>query len=170
MDNPLTLEEKDLLRLADYIDCEGTIALQHWNRGLGKNAYQPKVSIFNSDPVFAQHVLDIYNRLGIKVYIESQKRKANHKVVYRLVVLGISRVHKVLTVIKPYLVIKRGQADAVLEFCNLRIEASTRGRGRQVPYGTRELEIKNQVHLLNLRGVSETECCEPISFTQTISA
>lgn len=171
MDNPLTLEEKDLLRLADYIDCEGTIALQHWNRGKkGVNSYQPKVSIFNTSPVFAQHVIDIYNKLGVKVFIETQKRKAEHKVVYRLVVLGISRVHKVLELIKPYLLIKRAQADCVKEFCELRMEAATRGRGRQVPYGQREFELHEAVKLLNLRGVSETECCEPQVLVQTLVA
>lgn len=171
IDNPLTLEEKDLLRLADYIDCEGTIALQHWNRGKkGVHSYQPKVSVFNTNPVFAQHVVDIYNRLGIKVYIETQKRKPEHKVVYRLVVLGISRVKKLLELIKPYLLIKRAQADVVLEFCDIRITASKIGRGRQVPYGQREFELQQQMGLLNLRGVSETECCEPQVLTQHAAA
>lgn len=169
--NPLTLEEKDLIKLAAYIDCEGTIALQAWNTGK-KNvkSMQPKVSVFNSSPVFVQEVLNIYNRLGVKVYIETQKRKANHKIVYRLVVLGISRVHRVLTALKPYLVIKKAQADVVLEFCALRITASKIGRGRQVPYGQREFELQKQIGVLNLRGVSETENCEPQQFTQLIAA
>lgn len=164
IDNPLTLEEKDLVRLAAFIDCEGTIALQGWNKGKGGCSIQPKVSIFNSDPVFVQEVINIYNRLGVKLFIETQKRKANHKIVYRLVVLGISRVHRVLTSIKSYLINKRGQAEVVLEFCELRIAASKIGRGRRVPYGQRELELERQIKLLNLRGVSETENCEPQHF------
>lgn len=165
IDNPLTLEEKDLVRLAAFIDCEGTIALQMWNRGKpGVNSMQPRVSVFNSDPIFVQEVVNIYNRLGVKLFIETQKRQTNHKIVYRLVVLGISRVHKVLTVIKPYLINKKAQADTVLEFCNLRIAASHIGRGRQVPYGSREFELQKQIGVLNLRGVSETENCEPQHF------
>jgi LAGLIDADG-like domain len=165
--NPLTLEEKDLVRLAAFIDCEGTITLQRWNKNKGGCNIQPRVSIFNSDPVFVEHVLDIYNRLGVKIFIETQKRQSNHKVVYRLVVLGINRVHKVLTAIKPYLINKRGQADVVLEFCMLRIQASMLGRGKQVKYGPRELELQSHIRLLNLRGVSETENCEVHKFTQS---
>lgn len=59
IDNPLTLEEKDLVRLAAFIDCEGTISLQGWNQAKpGVHSIQPRVLIFNSDPVFVQEVVD----------------------------------------------------------------------------------------------------------------
>jgi hypothetical protein len=164
--NPLTLEEKDLVRLAAFIDCEGTITLQSWNATKpGVNSIQPRVSVFNSDPVFVQEVLNIYKRLGVKTYIENQKRKANHKIVYRVTVLSISRAHTVLSAIRPYLINKRGQAELVLEFCELRMAAAKIGRGRQVKYGSREFELLQQIRLLNLRGVSETESCEPQQFS-----
>lgn len=165
IDNPLTLDEKDLVALAMLIEGEGTISLRGWNKRLGYGkgtSITPVVQFNNSSPVLIQYFIDLLKRFGVKTYVERQKQRSKgHKIVYKVSVLGISRAHKVLVAIKKYLVSKRAQADIVIEFVESRMK---KGRGRYFPYTDDEISLMDKIRLLNHRGVSETEDCEPHIF------
>jgi LAGLIDADG-like domain len=151
--------------LGMLIEGEGTISLRGWNkrRGRGKgSSISPVIQFNNSSPELVQYVIDIFKRFGAKSYVEHQKQRSKgHKLVYKITVFGISRVYRILTVLKKYLLSKRGQADIVLEFIEGRLN---KGKGPAFPYVDHDYELVDKIRILNHRGVSETEHCEPHRF------
>lgn len=156
MDNPHTLV--DLVYLAAIIDGEGTITLERTGkrRLAGVMGLSPKVIVANTNEAIIQHIVNIFQRIGVNPHIKTQDAgKYNRgKKMYWVTVQGLTKAAKVLEAIKPYLVGKLAQAHLVLEFVAIRGDAQV-AKGK--PYGAKELQILARIRALNHRGVTETE-------------
>lgn len=160
MANPHVLvDEIDLARLAMFIDSEGCISLNKAGCWKKVKAFNPKVRMANSNELLVNWAVDVFNRLGIKAHITPSKRCDDNpkwKRVYDIMVTGQSKCHELLTVIYPYLIGKRQQADLVLEWIESRWETHRPEGSKFIPYTKRQLTIVAEMSRLNQRGTSQT--------------
>ncbi len=80
--------------------------------------------------------------------------KEGYKPAYALHVTGIRNIVSLLTVIRPYLIIKAARADTMLQFCKSRL-AHYAGKDRQ--YTEEELSLYTALKALNERGVKRRQ-------------
>lgn len=160
MGNQLSLDDKDLYYLGGLFDGEGSIMLVRTGNISRINPTRPivpQVRLTNTDPTLIQFVVDMCVKLGAKPWIETRSQKKNWNTAYSILVSGIKKTNKVLSVLQHYLLAKKEQARLVLEFNDIRIKGYTalvHQHGH--PYGEAELSIFNKVKILNHRGLTET--------------
>ena len=75
--------------------------------------------------------------------------KIHEKDSYILHVTGTRNILALLKVVRPYLIIKKRQADLLIEYCESRL-GHYRGGDRR--YNTRELEIYTELKRINMKG------------------
>jgi hypothetical protein len=99
-------------QFATAIDCEGYIGIYR-SKDNRRNRYgfSPKVALGMTHPAIPE---ELKKRFGSSIYIYSSRR--GHKTVYNWVVQNKEEVTKVLKALLPYLMIKREQAENVLQF------------------------------------------------------
>ena len=137
----------ELSWLGGIIDGEGCITLLRKARAGGKVCATPYILITNTDRTLIDKVAAIFENCGLPFYFETYESTKNWKTRYRVIVAGFLRVTKVLPVIRPYLVSKIRQADAVLDLIKIRAQKPT-----GAPYDDAEVDICNFVWSLNNRG------------------
>ena len=148
----LMLTEVQIGYLAATIDGEGSVSI---NKGKGcvsvvegsQHRLAPRITIGNTDFAFIQKI----QRMVPGCLERGSRKNPKHKICYYFIINGISRVYPVLKAIRNELVVKRKQADLVIEFCESRLkrkEASS-------PYTKRELEIYYEIKKLNRRGIKQ---------------
>ena len=76
-------------------------------------------------------------------------RALNHKDVFVLSITGTRNVLALLTVVRPFLIIKKRQADVMVDYCNSRLSHYRSGDRR---FNRTELRLYTQLHRLNLKG------------------
>ena len=160
MGNQLSLDERELYYLGGLIDGEGSIMLVHTGTANGihpKRPIVPQVKVSNTDPIIVQFLVDMFVKLGAKPWIETRSQRKNWNTAYTVLVSGIKKTNKVLSVLQHYLLAKRTHAQLVLEFNKIRIE-NREGLHYYLgyPYGDEELRIFEQLKILNHRGLTET--------------
>lgn len=142
---PLRLKKWQAAYFAGIVDGEGTISL---NKGGKKNRREqivPSLSVFNTnEKLFKWIELVISSRV---THSRQRTRTKGHKQIYEWKTTSCLTVAQILGAILPFLVLKRRQAELVMEYCCNRI-----------PFGSvtqRERELLKILHQLNKRGSDE---------------
>ena len=140
---------------------EGTVTLFSDRAATNKKRryFTPAVTLSSTDPRIIAYVSDIYHRGGLKHFIsrmaERRRKKPQHKLAYSLAVQGLLPVHRLLLTIRDSLFAKREQAEVVLAYIDLRVQAMKRHHGRfgnpPMP-GMQEADLVGKIRLLNRRG------------------
>tara|TARA_R110000868_G_scaffold319955_1_gene580926 strand:+ start:453 stop:866 length:414 start_codon:yes stop_codon:yes gene_type:complete len=131
----------ELSWLGGIWDGEGTIGI--YKR---KSYFVPSVSVSNTNEVLINKVKDILDFYNIEYYVEYSDRgdRTNARPAWAIKMESKPRVSKFLTLIKPYLISKQGQADLVISWC------SKDARRRKL--NTLDVELITELKQLNSRG------------------
>lgn len=110
----------DLAYIAGFFDGEGScgLALGKYNTRTGIQSYQPNATITNTDK---EILLFIQKALGLGFMDSGTQQKQHWKMSHKLW-LPQHHLVKFLTLILPYLRLKRRQAELVIEFCSLKAD------------------------------------------------
>jgi len=140
--------------VAAAIDFEGSISLYK-----DKGYLYPGISFVNSDLTVLEYLRTLF-RSNRKISVHARdSRKDNWKQTYTLRIESYADIERILKQVKDHLIIKRRQAELMLEFLEIR-KCTPRqfeykdGRVRRVAvgYSQRELEIYKELRKLNRRG------------------
>jgi len=131
----------ELSWLGGIWDGEGTIGI--YKR---KSYFVPSTSVSNTNEVLINKVKDILDFYNIEYYVEYNDRgnRTNARPAWAIKMESKPRVSKFLTLIKPYLIAKQGQADLVISWC------SKDARRRKL--NTQDVELITELKELNSRG------------------
>jgi hypothetical protein len=141
--------------LAGLIEGDGTVGIFR----SGTKYWAPCVYVIaNTNKALTDHVHDLMLRAGFKAFKSTGHEQSQHakgrRYMWTVSIHGISPCRAFLDQIVPFLVGKRGQAEAVLRFCRSRQDtwAST---GNRTPYSEEQLAAVTEVKRLNRRGILE---------------
>jgi hypothetical protein len=131
----------ELSWLGGIWDGEGTIGIYKRN-----SYFVPAASVCNTNEVLINKVKDILDFYDIEYYVEYSDRgnRTNARPAWNVKMESKPRVSKFLTLIKPYLISKQGQADLVLLWC------AKEARRRKL--NTLDFELITELKQLNSRG------------------
>lgn len=142
--------ETEKAYLAGIIDGEGTITFAV-SRPHARSRYvhaQPTVAIINTNSLLIEHLVTL---LGIgKTYV-MPKYGFMKKPAWRIQIHKRREVLDLLVQILPFLIVKRPQAEKVIEFCTSRL-AKTPDHTNKVKWpklSEHELDLARQVGILN---------------------
>lgn len=136
------LTDRQIGYFAGIIDGEGHIRIVRSIQRTG-NYYAPFIGITNTCQPLIDKCMDIFK--SGRFHAEKKKRP-NHKIKLVYNIASVKGVKQILTQILDELVVKRKQAELVLEF--IRLKESKTGYG-VLP---REIELFEEVKRLNRRG------------------
>lgn len=134
--------------VAGFLDGEGCIGL--WQEQYPKNRtgirFNPSCSISGTE---LDTLLAIRTMMG-NGRISGEAGRPRRKTCYRLM-LAANQIRRVLPQLMPYLILKRGRAELLLEYLDIVEE-----RGRQAPWELRRVgQIVEELARLNRRGNKE---------------
>jgi hypothetical protein len=130
----------DIAYLAGFIDGEGTISINRVSKG---RYIKARVGYCNSNENVVRFCAQI---TGSKVLL-SHRPDRRHSDIYLVNICAREKVLGVLKTIRPYLIAKKAQADAVIEF--LEMQEYRIGKG---PPSDREIELERICEKLNVKG------------------
>jgi len=143
--------ETELAWLGGIIDGEGSIGIN--GRRNGKFNLCPVMQLSNTSPNMINKVISIFERMGIKHYIQTHHlsyANPNHQDIYKVIIGRLSQMKLFLEAVIPYLVVKDGQAKMTLRFVNSRLSNGARpGNPNFCPYTEEERKFAEIVNQLN---------------------
>jgi hypothetical protein len=148
-DRPLSLSIAEAAYIAAFIDGEGTISIRQFKRKsmVGGIRYNSVVEMNNTDVGVMQYLRLL---IGPARYGIHKQEKSGCKRCYRFYIP--SNVQRwLLETILPYLVIKKKQAEIVIEFLGL---LGNKKYGEEDSNLEQRKKLYNEVHQLNHRGVN----------------
>lgn len=143
--------------IAGFMDGEGTFAIIK-NKYRSEANYFPYITVTNTKKRPLEQIAD-WLKMGY-VSIRHERHPRNHSDTYTLRIQRIVDVRALVEFLKPYLIIKKEQAELVQELASIKANKKItilRGKHGRV-LGTlrrslpREEEIYNEVRTLNKRG------------------
>lgn len=129
----LVVDEPTLAYLAGLVDGEGTISINHGDEGYG-----PYLCISNTSDALAEWCRS-------KGFSVGYSRTTNCRPYWRMSLYGM-RIREVLLKLLPYLVVKKQQAELLIEFIDLRLSQTFREKPSE-----RMLTIFSKIRRLNRR-------------------
>lgn len=126
--------------IAGLFDGEGWISL----RPQSKNRYLSSITIQVGMGITHPIVKRLHDKFGGCFYIQKGTKK--HKPCYRWTLANKPDIKRFLTIIYPYLIIKKEQAKIMLKFITLK---TVSGRVRQPYLVKRALKYINKIRVLN---------------------
>lgn len=106
------MKHESVVWLACAVDSEGCIAA-YWYSG---HSLDQRIAIANDSLAFIQHARRL-TKCGV---IVPHTRRSNGKMSYELRILQKNEVRKILSLIRPFLIIKREQAELMLKILDFR--------------------------------------------------
>jgi hypothetical protein len=147
----------DISWVGGILDGEGSFILSRVTRkDSGGLHLLPQISIGNTNYWLIDEVARILTALGIPHHVHGpfqprcKRYEKRNKPAKMLQIQGIKRVARALTVLLPYVRAKREAAEALLQYCEYRLQAD-----HKQPYGDVEFEILRRIKDLNRRGREE---------------
>ena len=142
-----TLSESQKGYLAAFLDGEGGIQLTRSQRPDREYvlALHPTVYFTNTDCTAIQ-LLRSWLGCGC---VTRRREEPPHNDVYALSVTGTRNVLELLKTLRPYLIIKRRQADVLIEYCESRLTHYRAGDRR---FNSLELQLYSKLRRLNKKG------------------
>jgi len=135
--------------LAAFLDGEGGIQVTRTTRKDREYtiALHPCVYFTNTN----QEVIHtIRNWLSTGCIVTAKQKLEHHKPSFILHVTGTKNIIELLARLKPFMIIKRNQADTLISFCESR---ASHNRGKERRYTEEELSLYTTLKRLNERGV-----------------
>lgn len=155
-------QQERLAFLAGLVEGEGTITIQRSNvRRNGKHNLLPLLQVANSNETLVDFTVQLMRTLDVSPYVYWRKQKAAARSA-TVHVGGYKRCGRLLTLLAPYLVSKRPQAELVLAMCIRR-----QNLPKCSPYTAEDLEAVERIRVLNkkpsvlMRESSEAICRAP---------
>jgi len=105
-----------LAYLAGIIDGEGTIDFIK-NKTRRRREVAPRLKVVNTDFGLIKWLAELGGR-----FYRYERKDRRHKPSYEWFISGVQNIQPLLQAILPYLVIKRRNAERVLEFCRIEVE------------------------------------------------
>ena len=136
---PYVLPVEELGYIAGFIDGEGCLSF-HKEKG---GSHSPFVSICNTNQEVIQWFKNKFD-WGYKGYTDNRREKPK----WNLEMRGMKRIVPLLLAIQPYLIVKKKQANLLLEFSKSKLGRIRKQKGELA----RELEIVQEIHRLNKKG------------------
>jgi hypothetical protein len=129
--------------IAGFIDGEGSIALYKHKDIRVKKGYtlHPMFDIVNTN----LEVLKAINNL-VNGKIKYKTKQIGCKQVYLIQLQDYKQIKSILEILLPYLIVKKKQAELMIEFCNSRLKSN----GKK--YSERDYKIVDLFSKLNKRG------------------
>jgi len=154
MDNQHT-NNTDLAYLAGIIDGEGCVTIERTGnrrKSTGQRGFLPSIVIVNTNPELISRCQDILNQYQVGNYIKMFRHQNwKNKELYRLCVIGLLRVYKLIQLIEPYSIAKRGQIQVAKKFIESRTVTHPKGK----KYDEYELASIVEIKDLNKKGVRD---------------
>lgn len=149
MGNP-QVTDTQLAWLAGIIDGEGTITVGFLNTRETRQ-YAPSVTVVNTNPVMIATILAIYDQLGVGSHVMERDRTKSlgKRSIWNVTVQRMGGIEKLLTVLAPFMVAKRAQAELLLRFVRSRIPKKNSGSNRDRTYTQEELDMCLEIRNLN---------------------
>src|SRR5713101_5131642 len=108
--------------LAGMIDGEGSMGA-YLRQGVKTPHFKPIVQSSGTHKGGLEHLHGILERMEVGHHIVWQKpRQERYRPCWHVTIVGMKRIPTLLTALAPYLVIKREQADLLMEWIDLRQE------------------------------------------------
>lgn len=142
----LVLDEKSKVWIACAIDCEASLGLSLTKRGF----YNPYISINNTKKALLNHFRKLVGCIHKTIRLQD-KRYENRKNIYQFDMGSAPWIYVLLKQIRPYFVIKRKQADLVVEFIEI-LDGIKRNNNGRIAYTERVHEIYGELKKLNRKG------------------
>jgi len=144
------INQKNLLYTAGLIDGEGHIGISKPNKS--RRTYAPILTCVNTNKEIIEWLSKTFNTSTKMQSMNNLKGKD----IYKFEIYSLKDLRKTLTLLLPYLRIKKKQARLLLTFCQIRIAKEEHVKYRS-PYSKEEHDIYLELKKLNKRGKSRGE-------------
>lgn len=138
----LSFTDEERGYLAGIIDGEGSLRVRYQRQkrpnGSWKRNLMPTVTVTNTNKELIERIIFLTGARNLSTRLTSVGRPC-----YDLRIQGTYRVYPLLQATKDLLIVKRRQAELLLEFCELRLNRTEEG------YSGREIKIREELGLLN---------------------
>jgi len=146
--------EIDLAYLAGALDGEGCFTIARKADKRYKQwgySYSPMIYFTNTNADFIARISEILDAFGISGHIMTRKQpmKTGNKDYYVISIGRFSSISKLLDLILPFLVAKKGQAKLLNRFVKVRLEKNHEKYKSQNPYTDEEISLVQQIRTLN---------------------
>jgi len=145
---PYFMERSDARWLACVFDCEGWIGMIRFRgkRTANHPCYRIGMTVYNTN----KGLIDECHRIAkIGIIVTRKRKNPKHKDTYGLVIERFDEARRLLAALRPYLIIKKKQAELIL---------SLAPKGYETPF--LKAEIYRKMRVLNATG--------PIPWTDTL--
>lgn len=158
MDNQ---QERLLWWFGGIIDGEGCITINHCR--LHKNSHKetllfsPIIVVVNTNKLLIDTCQQVLRDAQIPFWVQyyQAKPQKNCKEKWQIVIRGLKRVSKALTILSPYIISKSDEAGLVKRFCDLRLNServkTSYGSMGNAPYRDEEFDIIYEVAKIHNR-------------------
>ena len=157
MDNP-QVTERDLIWLACFIDCEGSIQLVLTKGSKSNTAIHARVQLPSTDAVLICELQRILRSFGVNPHLYQHipnSKNGRAKESYTLSFQKFSHIKRVLEAILPHLIAKAAQAQLLLDYIKHRTDDGSFS-GKRKPIADTDYGYWAGMKKLNARGTSET--------------
>lgn len=141
----LNISETDKAYLAGYLDGDGSIYLSEYKGP--KSKYPNRVGLSSGVSFLSANknlAKVIHNIIGGSLFHDERTKKGH----YRIVFSRQTHILALLKTISPYLKLKREQAELMIKYCTLRLEAR-RQKGVTAPISDECFKIAKEIRSLN---------------------
>jgi len=146
MGNSQRNSSKDLGWLGGFVDGEGSIMMlqkSQYNlrskRGEKYSFFDPAIKISGTEVTGLNHLTEILDSLGLPHHVSWRiPQNATHKKSWMVEAKGVKRCLRWCQVLLDCLVIKKKEAENMLEFCHSRMEMQTKYFTKSAPYTDRQ--------------------------------
>lgn len=142
----------DWCRMAAFIDGEGHLSISGTYTAKGRPRYQVRILIGNTNAELPLWLRETFG--GHTVVRDAQRYNPRSKQSY-IWSANAARACWIMKNCEPWFLMKLAQAKLLMQLQE-RIDLTRQGRGREVPpeEQTARMEIKQQLHKLNQKGIS----------------
>lgn len=150
MDNQQERLDMLLHWLAGIIDGEGSITLTVRREKKNAFSYRPRIHITNTDEELIKLCSEILDGFDVQYYIQRSKAKSiNHRDRIDLIIIGMRRCLKALSILEPVLRIKKPQAHVMIMYCLDRLK-----KPKNAPIDDDDMRWVNMLSEINKTGVN----------------
>ena len=142
------LDEGQKGYIAAFLDGEGGIQItRSFRRGREYTlSLHPCVYFTNTDEMVIRRLKEW---LGCGCVTRRRSSRPSHRDTFALSITGTRNVLALLTTVKPYLIVKRRQADLLIGYCESRLQHYRSGDRR---FTREEVLLYTKLHHLNMKG------------------
>lgn len=147
--------------LIGILDGEGTISLSRCvSPKKGHFKMSPLITITNTDEKIVNKTIEALETINIPYYISSSQKTKSKRIIYRIIIGGLKRVDRLVSVLIDYDFGKSERLKLLKEFIDSRKKVIDKHSFKK-PYTLREVEIFNDIRILNGQGGKSSRLIDP---------